>query len=310
MLVGFQLTRRINNALLNKVMSDSTMLHILQAQTQINHSGTGGNAIFKGKKEKETSDSFPESVWENIVRWIAFTEECTFIMPPASLSSSELAATPKRAKKSLKRSQQQQQQTPAKEGNGSVERESSDVGPASTGGYKESESESESDNRDSADSAHVSELFLLRAHTSGFSGNNNAEFSVPDEFEGGGGLAKDIGASHPLEASAGAKWKDFYFAQGLLELIDFLLFDPGAKMGSYSCERVRELDQALIRHSLRLTLYTLHETDAVFNTRKILHRREQLGESRVVVGCVLVYFYHNCRECEGDGGDLLRDRRW
>lgn len=235
-------------------MGDSKLIHILQAQTQINHSGLVGGG--RGKKEKEASDSFPENVWENIMRWIAFVEECIFILPPPSLSASELEDTPKRKKKEARK-------------------ELKSSGKETTENNNNSQTKSNELDNIEYDASQVSELFLLRVHSSNFGGGGlGTEFPFPEDD-----LTKDecvSPRSHRDEEKS--KWKDFHFAQRLLDLVDILLFDNAAKVTTHPSSRVKELEQGIIRHSLRLILYTLHETDAVLNTKRILHRQEQLGK--------------------------------
>lgn len=289
---GLQLTRKINHSLLQKVMGDVKLLHILKAQTQINHSGSpGGGTVFRPKKEKEATDSFPENVWENIMRWLAFVEECIFILPPPSLLISELEETPKRKKKEAKK----ELKSHGKENGSQAEKEEGNEG------IKAQETDSIE-----FDASQVSELFLLRVHTSNVSGIG-AEFPFPEDEPTKGEEASSEAPTDESEESDKSKWKDFHFAQRLLELVDILLFDNVANIGSHSFSRVKELEQGAVRHSLRLILYTLHESDAVLNTKRILHRRDQLGEfirKPFMINWV-TYSFPTIRQRKRDGRDVL-----
>ena len=75
-------------------------------------------------------------------------------------------------------------------------------------------------------------------------------------------------------------WLDFEFSQKLLEYLDSLILSH-----SHPDETVtsQESEEILLRLSLRLTLYTIFETDALLNTDKIRERSSNLKKMETAV---------------------------
>lgn len=88
-------------------------------------------------------------------------------------------------------------------------------------------------------------------------------------------------------------WLDFEFAQQLLDYLDSFVLCQIREAGADGT--VDALQSSLIRLTLRLTLYTLYETDAFLNTDKIRERVRtlQLSCARLRV-CVCVSLLTNC----------------
>ena len=76
-------------------------------------------------------------------------------------------------------------------------------------------------------------------------------------------------------------WIDFEFAQKLLDFLDSLLLSP--HLTEESRPSIPNAEENLIRLALRLTLYTLYETDAFLNTDKIQERSKNLKNVEIAV---------------------------
>ncbi len=93
MLSGSHFAGQVNSSLLQKIMADSKLMNTLKSQSKlqrqwIDNKYNSRNSINLSENDNNKDERKAGYLWENVMKWISFAEECLFILPPPSVSYS------------------------------------------------------------------------------------------------------------------------------------------------------------------------------------------------------------------------------